>query len=179
MKVQVAPGKFTYYTFPKMAMMVTVMADDVPNIITLAWHTPLSFKPPLYGISIDPRRYSHEHILKSKEFAVNFCGFELVEKLHHCGRHSGRETNKFEDTGLTPVPGAKIRAPLIEECYAHLECKLIEHRSQGDHTQFVGEIVAVSVDEHAFNTVLKQEVRPIYYLGSNKYTTIGDIRRKF
>ena len=146
MKINIEPGKYPYYTFPKMAALVTVMDKDKPNIITLAWHSPLSFKPPLYGISIDSKRHSHNLIMDSKEFVVNFAPFGIVEKLHYCGRHSGRNVDKFRETGLTPVPAEKVNAPLIKECYSHLECRLAETKKCGDHTLFVGEVVNVAAD---------------------------------
>ncbi|PJB22242.1 MAG: flavin reductase family protein, partial [Euryarchaeota archaeon CG_4_9_14_3_um_filter_38_12] len=80
----------------------------------------------MYGISMDPKRYSHNLIMDSKEFVVNFAPFSIVDKLHYCGRHSGRNVDKFRETGLTPVPAEKVNAPLIKECYSHLECRLAE-----------------------------------------------------
>ncbi|MDI6708727.1 MAG: flavin reductase family protein [Candidatus Thermoplasmatota archaeon] len=178
MKKQLAPEKFIYYTFPKMAVLVTVVSKAQPNIITLAWHSPLSFNPPLYGISIDPKRYSHNLILEAKEFVVNFAPWEILDKLHYCGKKSGRETDKFEATGLTQIAASKVKAPLIKECYSHLECRLVESKLYGDHTLFIGKIVAVSVNEDCFNEILKQNTRPIYYLGANTYTTIDNKVRK-
>ena len=178
MKISIEPEKYTYYTFPKMAALVTVMDKEKPNIITLAWHSPLSFNPPLYGISVDHKRYSHNLIMDSKEFVVNFAPFGIVEKLHYCGRHSGRNVDKFRETGLTPVPAEKVKAPLIKECYSHLECRLAETKKYGDHTLFVGEVVNVAADENAFEKILK-DVLPVYYLGENTYTTINkDVSKK-
>ena len=177
MKINIAPEKYAYYTFPKMAALVTVMDKDKPNIITLAWHSPLSFNPPLYGISMDPKRYSHNLIMDSKEWVVNFAPFSIVEKLHYCGRHSGRNVDKFRETGLTPVPAEKVSAPLIKECYSHLECRLAETKKYGDHTLFVGEVVNVAADEGAFDRILKN-VLPVCYLGENTYTTIDNSVRK-
>ena len=179
MKINIAPEKYVYYTFPKMAALVTVMDKEKQNIITLAWHSPLSFKPPLYGISIDSKRHSHNLIMDSKEFVVNFAPFSIVDKLHYCGRHSGRNVDKFRETGLTPMPAEKVNAPLIKECYSHLECRLAETKKYGDHTLFVGEVVNVAADENAFDKILK-DVLPVYYLGENSYTTIDNsIRKKF
>ena len=161
MKISITPEKYPYYTFPKMAALVTVMDKEKQNIITLAWHSPLSFKPPLYGISIDSKRHSHNLIMDSKEFVVNFAPFSIVDKLHYCGRHSGRNVDKFRETGLTPMPAEKVNAPLIKECYSHLECRLAETKKCGDHTLFVGEVVNVAADENAFDKILKN-VLPVY-----------------
>ena len=121
-----------------------------PNIITLAWHTPLSSKPPLYGIAIAPKRYSHGLIKKSKEFVINFMPYSLVKAAQFCGTHSGRSTNKLSKTGLTLAPSKKLKTPLVKEGYAHLECKLIRTAYFGNHTLFVGKVISVSADKGAF-----------------------------
>ena len=84
------------------------MTTGKTNIITLAWHTPISRKPPLYGISIAPKRYSHALIEKSKEFVINFIPYSLVEAAQFCGTHSGRSTDKLCKTGLTLAPSKKL-----------------------------------------------------------------------
>jgi flavin reductase (DIM6/NTAB) family NADH-FMN oxidoreductase RutF len=169
--------KWMYYTFPKLTVLVSVEdknQSSKPNIITIAWHSPVSLTPPEYGISVDPRRYSHDLIVEAGEFVVNFAGFELVDDMHFCGRRSGRKFDKFQDTNLTPEKAQKVNAPLIKECYAHLECKLVDHHVYGDHTWFVGEVVAVSADEDWFeNGILKNGKMPIYYLGNNIYNSYG------
>jgi flavin reductase (DIM6/NTAB) family NADH-FMN oxidoreductase RutF len=169
--------KWMYYTFPKLTVLVTVedrSQPTRPNIITIAWHSPVSLTPPQYGISIDPRRYSHDLIVDSGEFVVNFAGFEILDDMHFCGRRSGRKVDKFKDTNLTPEKAQKVNAPLINKCYAHLECKLVDRHLYGDHTWFVGEVVAVSADEDWFEAgVLKSGNQPIYYLGNNIYNSFG------
>lgn len=169
--------KWMYYTFPKMTVLLTVADKNnltKPNIITLAWHSPVSITPPLLGVSIDPRRYSHNLILDAGEFVVNFAELEILEDLHYCGRHSGRKFDKFQDTNLTPVSAQKVKAPLIQECYVNLECKLVEHNLYGDHTWFVGEVVAISVDDELFEgDILKTGKEPVYYSGNDIYTSFG------
>ena len=175
MKLHLDRIRTFYYQNPALTALVTcVDGEGNPNIITVAWHATISRHPPLYGVSISPRRYSHDLILDSGEFVVNFTAFEILDKLHYCGKHSGRAVNKFEETGLTPAKASKVGAPLIEECYAHLECRLRDHRIYGDHTWFVGEVVSVDYDEEAFDSsgLLRiVEASPIYYLGRDTYTT--------
>jgi len=150
------------------------------NIITLAWHTPISRHPPLYGISIAPKRYSHKLIKKSKEFVINFIPYSLANAAQFCGTHSGRSTEKLCKTKLTLVPSKKLSTPLIKEGYAHLECKLVKSTSFGDHTLFVGEVINVSADAKAFkNELLRTDhIHPLYYIGENNYTTLDRIKRK-
>ena len=67
--------------------------------------------------------------------------------MHFCGTNSGRDLNKSVETGLTLIPALKVAPPLIDECYGHLECKVIQSHVCGDHTLFVGEVLAASVNE--------------------------------
>jgi len=162
-------------------VLVTCNDDtEKTNIITLAWHTPISRKPPLYGISIAPKRFSHALIKKSKEFVINFIPYSLNKEAQFCGTHSGRSTEKLCKTGLTLAPSKKLSTPLIKEGYAHLECNLVTSASYGDHTLFVGEVIAVSTDKGAFkNELLRTDcIHPLYYIGENEYTTLDRIKRK-
>jgi len=106
--------------------------------------------------------------------------YSHVEAAQYCGTHSGRTTDKLCKTGLTLIPAQKLSTPLIKEGYAHLECKLVKGMSLGDHTLFVGEVVAVSADENAFqNELLRTDrIHPVYYIGQNAYTTLDRVKRK-
>ena len=175
-------NKFYQYSFPMQAVLVTCN-DNIgkTNIITIAWHTPISKKPPLYAISVAPNRYSYDLIKNSKEFVVNFVPVDLVEKVHLCGIRSGRKTDKFDKCEFTILNSKKINTPGIKECYAHLECKLYETKELGDHFLFVGEVVNVSANKNAFDSALirNDEIQPTYYIGGNKYTTIDKQRKEF
>jgi len=181
MKIDGDIGKFYHYAFPMQAILVT--CNDVKgktNVITLALHTPISRTPPLYGISVASKRYSHELIEKTKEFVINFAPYSLAEKINFCGTHSGRKTDKIKETKLTLIPSQKVKVPLIKECYAHLECKLVKTTPIGDHSLLVWEVVNIQVDEDAFvNDLLdNKKIQPTYYIGDNKYTTIDKLEKK-
>ena len=131
---------------------VVVMATCVgnegrPNIITLGMYMPISSRPPLVCIGVAPSRYSHGLIGETGEFVVNVPSIGLEEQMHYCGVKSGRDVDKFAETGLTAIPSLKVKPPRIEECFGHLECKVVQRHVCGDHTLFVGEVVATSVDE--------------------------------
>lgn len=181
MKIDGNLGKFYQYSFPMQTVLVTCNDENgKTNVITIAWHTPISKKPPFYGLSIAPTRYSHDLIKKTKEFVINFVHFDMVEKAHFCGTHSGRSTDKVDYTKLTLAPSKIVKIPFIKECFAHLECKLVQDISMADHTLFIGEVVAVYADEGAFENDLLQvdRIQPLYYIGGNSYTTIDKVKKK-
>ena len=134
------------YLYPVPVVMVTCGIEK-PNIITLAWVGTVSSDPPMVGIAVRKERHSHRLIEESGEFVVNIPGDELLEATDHCGQVSGRDTDKFAATGLTPEPASEVKAPLIAECHVNMECKVREKLELGAHDLFLGEVVAVHVDE--------------------------------
>jgi len=181
MKAEGNLHNYYHYAFPMQTVLVTCNDEKgTTNIITLAWHTPISRNPPFYGVSISPHRYSHRLIENTKEFIVNFIPYSLVEAAHYCGTHSGRTTEKLCATGLTLIPSKKLKTPRIKEGYAHLECTLNRQITVGDHTLFIGEVVAVSANKDAFiNDLLRTDrIHPLYYIGENSYTTLDRAKRK-
>jgi len=181
MKREGSLGHYYHYAFPTQTVLVTCNdTTGATNIITLAWHTPISRKPPLYGISVAPKRHSYGLIKETKEFIVNFIPYTLVEAAQFCGTHSGRTTSKVCQTDLTLQPSNKLATPRIKEGYAHLECTLEQDIPLGDHQLLVGKVVAVSADEDAFKDELLRtdHIHPLYYIGDNTYTTLDRVKRR-
>ena len=116
MKINGNISKFYYYAFPMQAVLVTCNDEKgETNAITIAWHTPVSKNPPLYGISVAPSRYSHGLIQKTKEFVVNFVPYEQVHRLNFCGKNSGRNIEKIREAGLTLIPSQELKTLIIKE----------------------------------------------------------------
>ena len=153
--------------------MATVVGNDgKPNIITLGMYMPISVNPPLVCIGVAPQRYSHGLIEENGEFVINTPSIDLEEQMHYCGVKSARDVDKWKETGLTPMPSLKVKPPRIKECFGHLECKVVQTHVCGDHTLFVGEVVATTVDEEVLKgeslDVLK--ARPIVQKNHVYYT---------
>ena len=175
-------NNFYKCSYPTQAVLVTCNdKNGKANVITLAWHSTISKKPPLYGICIAPSRYSHDLIATSKEYTINFVPFTLVEKVNFCGTHTGKKTDKIKETKFTLEKVDNIKTPIIKECYAHLICKLFKTVKLGDHSLFVGEVLKVLFDEQAFSNDLlnNDKIKPCYYLGDNNYTTLDSTRKRF
>lgn len=161
---------------PRLTVLTTsVDKNGKPNIIALSWAMPASFDPPLVTISVGMQRYSHELIAGCEEFVVNIPPISILDKVHICGSRSGRTADKFMEAGLTSIASKKIRPPRIKECVAHIECKLVGKFQAGDHTIFVGKVVAASVDEAAFDSkgnIMNLELfKPIFHLGGDAFST--------
>jgi len=131
------------YSRPERIVLVTSVAGmRAPNIITVGWETRTSFNPPMLAISIGKSRYSHQLIAEGREFVVAIPGVDIAEEVYFCGTRSGRKVHKFAKTGLTPLKAKHVRPPLIEQGILNFECKVVGSLDTGDHTIFVGEVVA-------------------------------------
>ncbi len=145
-----------------------------PNVLTLAWAMPTSHEPPLVAVSMGPNKYSHALIEETGEFAVNIPTVDIVNETLVCGRTSGRTHDKFTETGLTPLPARKVKAPIIKECVAHLECKLHSQFKTGDHTVFVGEIIEAYADKGVFTDKYDiEKAKMLFHLGGDSFATLG------
>ena len=161
---------------PRHTVLVTCRGKRTKiNIITLAWSMPTSHEPPMVAISIAPRRLSHRIIEETGEFVVNVPTMDIVKETLFCGRVSGRRHDKFREAPLTRLPARKVRAPIIKECVAHLECKLRRKVKTGDHTLFIGEVVASYVDEGIFTRTFKiDRMKPVFHIGGDDFATLSD-----
>jgi flavin reductase (DIM6/NTAB) family NADH-FMN oxidoreductase RutF len=153
---------------PGPVVLVTSRYEEVFNVMTAAWTTPISHDPPLVGVSISPDRFTHALIEKGGEFVLNVPGLGLAKQVKFCGTCSGRETDKFKEAGLTPVEAELVSVPLVDECLGHLECKVVHRCSLGDHTLFVGQVVAAHAKTGTFDQTWlleDREARPLHHLG--------------
>jgi flavin reductase (DIM6/NTAB) family NADH-FMN oxidoreductase RutF len=165
--------------YPVPVVLVTCVNEQgTPNIVTLAWVGTVASKPPQAAIAIRPSRYSHTVISRTGEFVINIPNEDLLAAVDQCGHVSGTRTDKFAQTDLTPEPASQIQPPLIAECPFNLECKLTQTISLGSHDLFIGEIVAVHVDEELLDergTIDYSKAKAVAYLG-NEYWSLGECR---
>jgi flavin reductase (DIM6/NTAB) family NADH-FMN oxidoreductase RutF len=140
------------YLFPVPTAMISCGGGQAaPNIITIAWIGVVCSEPTVLSVSIRPGRHSYSQIRQTGEFVVNIPTGSQLAALDFCGVASGRDLDKFKELGLTAVPASKVSAPLIKECPVNLECKVIDIKQLGTHDMFLGEVVAVHLDEEVMN----------------------------
>jgi flavin reductase (DIM6/NTAB) family NADH-FMN oxidoreductase RutF len=166
-------GKFSQHN-PKVAVIVTASACGRDAAMTAAWHSSISFKPPLYGIAISPKRFTYQLIMESREFGINFIPLKKANLAAAIGGTPGRQMDKFERFKIKKEKPLKTTAPILEDAYAAYECKLVEGKPYGDHIWVVGEIVAVHFLEEAFTEVEILDlgrIKPLLYLGSDFYAS--------
>ena len=158
------PGNMLY---PLPVVMVSAAdKEGRDDIITVAWAGTVFTNPPMVSISIRPERYSYHMIRETGEFVINLTTEELAFATDYCGVKSGRDVDKFKETGLTREKAEKVKAPMIAEAPVSIECKVKEIRELGSHHMFIAQVAAVHADEKYMdekNRFDLNRARPIVY----------------
>ena len=134
----------------------TYDSKGTPNVMSIAWGGICCSKPRSVNISLRKATYSYNNIIEKKAFTINIPSESYAKEADYFGIATGSKTNKFADTGLTPIKSDIVDAPYIKEFPLILECKMTHNTEIGTHTLFVGEIVDVKADE----SVLGEEGLP-------------------
>lgn len=127
--------------------LITCGTMDNPNVMTAAWTGIINTRPPKTYVSIRPERYSYGLIKETGELVINLTTESLVRTADFCGVRSGRDLNKFEKCGITPIPSTAVSAPTLAESPLSIECKVFEVMELGSHHMFLLDVVAVTADE--------------------------------
>lgn len=139
------PGNMLY---PVPAVMVTVSdGQGNDNIITIAWAGTINSDPAMVSISVRKSRYSHDLLMKNKEFVINLVTKDLTFAMDYCGVKSGRDIDKFQAMKLTKGKADTVSVPTIEESPLNIECKITQVLELGSHDMFLAEVTAVQADE--------------------------------
>ena len=151
--------------------------NDKPNLITLAWVGICCSDPPAVQVSVRQNRHTHAAIVARKAFSVNVPSVKYVIETDYVGLTSGKRTDKFGATKLTPERCQTIDAPMAAEFPVSMECRLIHTLSLGSHDMFVGEIAACWVDDSLLGVNGKpdhRKVDPLVFTMDGRYFGLGD-----
>jgi flavin reductase (DIM6/NTAB) family NADH-FMN oxidoreductase RutF len=127
-------------------VLLTTARGVRQNVMTMSWHTMLDFEPPIVGCVISNRGYTFGVLRATKECVINIPTAKLAKEVVGVGNVSGRTVDKFGKFGLTPLPASLVRAPLIAECYANLECRVIDTSMVTKYNFFVVEVLKAWID---------------------------------
>ena len=127
--------------------LITCGTMEKPNVMTAAWTGIINTRPPKTYVSIRPERYSYGLIKETGEVVINLTTEGLVRAADFCGVRSGKDMNKFEKCGITPIPSTAVSAPTLAESPLSIECKVFEVMELGSHHMFLLDVVAVTADE--------------------------------
>ena len=143
------------------------------DIMTMGWHMVMSEEPSLVGCFIWDRNHSFDMIRKSRECVINVPGVDLAATVVRIGSTSGARVDKFAQFGLTAVPAHTVQAPLIDECHANFECRLVDSSLITRYSLFVFEVVK----GHA--RVSPKFPRTLHYRGDGLFMLAGPTVRRY
>jgi flavin reductase (DIM6/NTAB) family NADH-FMN oxidoreductase RutF len=137
--------------------------------MTGSWHMVMDFSP-RFALLTGPWNYSYQALMKTKECVVAIPTIDMLDKVIGVGTMSGKDVDKFSKFGLTAVDASKVKAPLIQECYANIECRVVDYIK--NHNIFVLDAVRAWVDEN------RQEKTIFHYRGDGTFVADGKTYRR-
>jgi flavin reductase (DIM6/NTAB) family NADH-FMN oxidoreductase RutF len=152
---------------PGPVVLVTTARKAKQNVMTMSWHTMMDFEPPIVGCVISNRDYTFEILRSTKECVINIPTAKLAKEVVGIGNVSGRTVDKFEKFDLTPLPASLVQAPLIAECYANLECRVIDTSMVTKYNFFVLEVLKAWIDPRQKNP------RTMHHRGNGVFMIAG------
>jgi len=151
--------------------LITTAHKGRTDIMTQSWHTMMEFEPPLVGCVIGGDSYSFELLRASRECVINIPTVELAKAAVKIGNTCGRTVDKFAANKLTAVPASMVGAPLIDECYAGLECRVADAGWVNKYNFFVLEVVQAWVDPAC------KDPRTLHHRGNGAFMVAGETVR--
>ena len=151
--------------------MVSGIGSEV-NVMAADWITRISREPYIIGVSIAPTRYTHKLILQYKEFVVSVPTINMLKDVWVAGTEHGPQ--KIRKLKITFISSKSVKVPSIKEAIANLECKLIDSKTYGDHTLFVGEVIDYTYQEDVFtNGMPNPRVKYLLHIGGSQFITVN------
>lgn len=120
-------------------------------MLTVAWTGTICTNPAMLYISIRPERFSYPLILNNMEFTLNLTTASMARVTDWVGVKSGKEYDKWKETGLTPIPGEMVKSPTILESPLSIECRVKEVLHLGSHDMLIADVLCVRADERYIN----------------------------
>lgn len=153
---------------PGPVVLLTTSDQGHANVMAMSWHMMMEFEPPRIACIVSGGDYSFTALAKTQECVIAIPSVELAEKVVAIGNCSGRDTDKFAEIGLTALPAQEVSAPLIGECFANLECRVVDQDFVDRYNLFVLEVVK------AWRDPRQTAPRTIHHKGYGTFAIDGD-----
>ena len=153
---------------PGPVVLVSTACKGCANIMAMSWQTMIDFEPPIVGIIDSERNHSFANLKATKQCVINIPTVELAAEVVGIGNTSGRKVDKFQRFHLTPTPGKAVDVPLIDECYANLECKVIDAKLAAKYNFFILEVVKAWIDP------AKKQPKTMHHRGRGVFSVDGE-----
>lgn len=153
---------------PGPVVLLTTAQDGRSNVMTMSWHMMMEFEPPLVACVVSGANHSFKALRATRECVIAIPAARLAAKVVKVGNCSGRDVDKFETCGLTPLPASRIAPPLIAECFANLECRVADTRMVNAYNLFVLEVVKAWIDPR------QKKPKTLHHKGYGSFAVDGE-----
>ena len=164
--------------YPAPAVLVSCGSEPgKSNLITVAWTGTICTNPAMLSISVRPERHSYAIIRREMQFTVNLTTVAMAKATDWCGVRSGRDYDKWRETGLTAVPGVMNTCPYVGESPLAIECRVKDIMELGSHHMFIAEVLDVLADERYINPqtgAFDMEAAQLMAYAHGGYFSLGD-----
>jgi flavin reductase (DIM6/NTAB) family NADH-FMN oxidoreductase RutF len=156
---------------PGPVVLLTTAHKGHANVMTMSWHMMVEFEPPLVACVVSSANHSFAALRATGECVIAIPARKLAPKVVKVGNASGRDIDKFEAFGLTPVPGERVRPPLVAECFANLECRVVDAHFVKKYNLFILEVLKAWIDP------MQKNPKTIHHHGYGKFVMDGETIR--
>jgi flavin reductase (DIM6/NTAB) family NADH-FMN oxidoreductase RutF len=153
---------------PGPVVLLTTARGNRANVMTMSWHMMVDFEPPLVACVVSSGDYSFAALKATRECVIAVPAVALAPKVVVVGNCSGRDVDKFATIGLTKLPATRVAAPLVAECFANLECRVVDTRLMNKFNLFVLEVVKAWTDP------TQPDPRTIHHHGYGRFVVDGE-----
>ena len=153
---------------PGPVVLLTTAHHGRVNVMTMSWHMMVEFEPPLIACVVSNADYSFKALKVTKQCVIAIPGIDLANTVAKVGNCSGRDIAKFERFALTPIAAARVSPPLIAECFANLECEVVNTRLVGTYNLFVLEVLKAWIDPS------RRNLKTIHHRGFGRFVVDGE-----
>jgi len=153
---------------PGPVVLLTTAHKGRVNVMTMSWHMMVEFEPPLVACVVSGANYSFAALLATGECVIAIPARKLAAKVVKVGNSSGRDIDKFETFGLTPILGKRVTPPLVAECFANLECKVTDTSLVKKYNLLILEVLKAWTDPAQKNP------KTIHHHGYGKFVVDGE-----
>ncbi len=163
---------------PRPVVLVTsVNEDGVSNAAPFSFVMPVSMNPPLLAFGSVPKRHTAKNIFKTKDFVVSIPGVDILNKLWKCAESLPEGQSEIEASGLTEIKANNVKAPLIKESVANLECRLFAHHEAGDHIIIIGEVLCAHIKDGLINDgkYAIENADVLMHIGKEEFGLLGKV----
>lgn len=152
---------------PGPVVLLCTARHERANLMAMSWHMMLEFEPPLVGCVVSDRDFSFKALKATRECVIAIPDAALARQVVGCGNTSGRRVDKFARYGLTPMPAARVAPPLVAQCFANLECRVVDTRMVNRYGLFVLEVVKAWIDP------ARKDARTLHHRGHGRFMVGG------